>query len=478
MLLGDPKKAVIRLSIPMVVAMSVQMLYNLIDAVWVAGKGPEALSAVGFFFACSLFIIAIATGIGVGGGAVISQFIGARDSKKADTAAVYTLAIMAVSSVIITALGLVFAEPLFRFMGASTSLDRTLSFGRIIFAGTVLSLFAQVGASLLRSEGDARKAMLAMLLTAALNIVLDPFFIYKFNVPLPWGGSILVGFDLDVAGAGYATVLSMAAGCVPIFYWLFIKKSTYLSIDLVKFKPDGKILSTIMRIGIPTALMQLSMSVMMFFITKILSMIGGDAGVAIYTTGWRIVQLAIIPILGIGAAVTAVAGAAYGACEFGKMSVAYYYAIRLGIGICLVLSVLTFVFAPYITKIFTWSPDTAHLVDDITLFLRYMCIFFPATAGGMISSSLFQGTGRGMSSLVVTFLRTLVLAVPLAALLGLGFKMGLEGVYIGIIAANWTASIIGIMWVDFYIRSLKKKASNAQATSTGAGLQPEPEAET
>ncbi len=482
MLLGDPKKAIITLSIPMFVAMSVQMLYNLIDAVWVAGLGQDALSAVGYFFSINLLVISIATGIGVGGGAVISQFIGARNAKKADTAAVYTLIITAVSAVLITVPGILFAEPLFRLMGATTALDRTLSFSRIILSGTILGLFSQVGVAFLRSEGDARKAMSAMLLTAVLNIVLDPFFIYK-DLNLPWGGSLpFEGLGLDVAGAGYATVVSMAAGCVPVFYWLFIKKNTYLSINFRDFKPDSSILKRIFGIGIPTTLMQFSMAVMMFFITMILASINGDTGVAVFATGWRFVMVAIIPILGIGAAVTAVAGAAFGARELGKMSTAYYFAIKIGIGISLALSVLTFVLAPYITRIFTWSPDSALLEDDITLFLRYMCIFFPATAGGMISSSLFQGTGRGVNSLVVTILRTLVIAVPLAALLGLGFKLGMEGVYVGIIIANWTASIVGIVWVHFYIRKLRRGESLVSGerpipAKPVPGLEPETEVE-
>jgi putative MATE family efflux protein len=453
-LLGDPKKAILRLGIPMIVAMSVQTLYNLIDAIWVAGKGPEALAAVGFFFPFTMLIIAISTGIGVGGGAIISQFIGAREPKKADSAAAHSLVIMVICAFVIMIPCLVFAEPIFKLMGAATSLDRTLAFARIIFAGTLFSFFGQVGTSLLRSEGDSKRVMIAMLLTAILNIVLDPFFIYKFNVPLPGGSIVSIGLDLDVAGAGYATLISMIAGSALGFYWLFIKKNTYLTISFKNFRFDGKITGAIVRIGVPTALMQLSMSIMMFLITVILAVIGGDTSVAVFSTGWRIVMVAILPILGIGAAVTAVGGAAFGAREYGKLNTAYYYALRLGTLICLGFSVFTFVFAPLISRMFTWSPDTAPLIDKITLFLRYMCLFFPATAGGMIASSVFQGVGKGLNSLVVTILRTLVIAVPLAAILGIVFNLKMEGVYIGIIAANWTSSIIAVIWAHLHIRKL------------------------
>jgi putative MATE family efflux protein len=459
-LLGDPKKAIIKLSLPMFVAMSIQTIYNLVDAIWVAGKGEAALSAVGFFFPFTMLLMSVANGLGIGGGAVISQAIGARDAKKADSAAAHTLIIMLFLSLTMTVPLFFFAEPLYRLMGAASSLQETLSYSRIMFAGIALIFFTQVGMSLLRSEGDARKVMIAMLIGCLLNIALDPIFIYSFHIRIPGLGpnaaSTALGLGLGVAGAAYATVISIAVSSVLLCYWLFVQRKTYLAIHFRGFRFNSAITRKIIAIGVPTMLMQMSMSLMMFAVTKIITRISGDAGVAVFSTGWRVVQVATLPILGIGAAVIAVVAAAYGARALDKLSVAKNYALKVGVGLELVLGAATFLFAPYITRIFTWSAETAHLTGDIATMLRYLCIGYPATAIGMLTSSFFQGVGRGLYSLIITIARTLLIAIPLAAILGLASGLGMSGVYLGFVIAGWTASLISLVWAQAFIRKLRR----------------------
>jgi len=461
-LLGDPKKAIIKLSLPMFVAMSIQTIYNLVDAIWVAGKGEAALSAVGFFFPFTMLLMSVANGLGIGGGAVISQAIGARDAKKADSAASHTLIIMLFLSLTMTIPLFFFAEPLYRLMGAASSLQETLSYSRIMFAGIVLIFFTQVGMSLLRSEGDAKKVMIAMLIGCLLNIALDPIFIYSFHIRIPARGpnvastAIALGLGLGVAGAAYATVISIAVSSVLLCYWLFVQRKTYLTIHFQGFRFNSAITRKIIAIGVPTMLMQMSMSLMMFAVTKIITRISGDAGVAVFSTGWRVVQVATLPILGIGAAVIAVVAAAYGARALDKLSVAKNYALKVGVGLELVLGAATFLFAPYITRIFTWSAETAHLTGDIATMLRYLCIGYPATAIGMLTSSFFQGVGRGLYSLIITIARTLLIAIPLAAILGIVSGLGMSGVYLGFVIAGWTASLISLVWAQAFIRKLRR----------------------
>ena len=464
-LLGDPKKAIIKLSIPMFVAMSIQTIYNLVDAIWVAGKGESALSAVGFFFPFTMLLTSIATGLGIGGGAVISQAIGARDARKADSAASHTLIIMLFLSVLITIPLFLFAEPLFRLMGATSSIQETLAYARIMFAGIALIFFTQVGMSLLRSEGDANRVMIGMIIGCVLNIGLDPIFIYRFDIPIPEvpAGligvgrgitSISIGLGLGVAGAAYATIISIAVSSILLFYWLFVQRKTYLAIHFRGFQFDSAITKKIIAIGVPTMLMQMSMSLMMFGVTSIITRVSGDAGVAVFSTGWRVVQVATLPILGIGTAVIAVVGAAYGARAFDKLSVSKNYALKIGVGLELVLGAATFIFAPYITRVFTWSAKTAHLVDDIATMLRYLCFGYPATAIGMLTSSFFQGVGKGLYSLIVTIIRTLIIVIPLAAILAITFGMGMNGVYLGFVIAGWAASLFSLVWAQAFLRKL------------------------
>jgi putative MATE family efflux protein len=440
----------------MFIAMSIQTIYNLVDAIWVAGKGESALSAVGFFFPFTMLLMSISTGLGIGGGAVISQAIGARDAKKADSAAAHTLVIMLILAVAMTVPLFLLAEPLYRLMGATSSMQDTLDYSRIMFAGILLIFFTQVGMSLLRSEGDANKVMIGMIIGCVLNIGLDPLFIYKFKVPLraaPAGFSF--GLGLGVAGAAYATVLSIAVSAALLLYWIFVQRKTYLAIHFRGFRFDAAITGRIAAIGVPTMLMQMSMSLMMFGVTSLITRISGDTGVAIFSTGWRIVQVATLPILGIGAAVTAVAGAAYGARAFDKLSVAKNYALKIGVGLELILGAATFLFAPYITRVFTWSAQTSHLIGHIATMLRYLCFGYPATAIGMLTSSFFQGVGKGLYSLIVTVTRTLLIAIPVAAILGIGFGLGMNGVYLGFLIAGWTASLIALLWARAFLRKVR-----------------------
>jgi len=457
-LLGDPRKAILKLSVPMFVAMSIQTIYNLVDAIWVAGKGEAALSAVGFFFPFTMLLMSISTGLGIGGGAVISQAIGARDAKKADSAATHTLVIMLILAVLMTIPLFLFAEPLYRLMGATSSIQDTLAYSRVMFAGILLIFFTQVGMSLLRSEGDANKVMIGMIIGCVLNIVLDPVFIYRFDLPIhgPSGTSVSMGLGLGVAGAAYATVISIGVSSLLLLYWIFVQRKTYLAIHFRGFRFDSAITRRIMAIGVPTMLMQMSMSLMMFGVTSIITRISGDAGVAVFSTGWRVVQVATLPVLGIGAAVTAVAGAAYGARAFDKLSVAKNYALKIGVGLELVLGAATFIFAPYITRVFTWSPETSHLIDDIAAMLRVLCFGYPATAIGMLTSSFFQGVGKGLYSLVVTITRTLLIAIPMAAILGVALGLGMNGVYLGFLIAGWAASLFALVWAQAFIRKVRR----------------------
>ncbi len=465
-LLGDPKKAIIELSIPMFVAMSIQTIYNLVDAIWVAGMGEAALSAVGFFFPFTMLLISISTGLGIGGGAVISQAIGARDARKADSAAAHTLILMLLLAVLMTIPLFIFAEPLYRLIGAGSSIRETLSYSRVMFAGIVLIFFTQVGMALLRSEGDAKKVMIGMIIGCVLNIGLDPIFIYKFDIGLGRGAApVSIGLDLGVAGAAYATVISIAVSAILLIYWLFIQRKTYLAIHFRGFRFDPEIMKRIIAIGVPTMLMQMSMTLMMFSVTSIITRISGDTGVAIFSTGWRIVQVATLPILGIGAAVTAVAGAAYGARAFDKLSTAKNYALKIGAGLELVLGALTFIFAPSITKVFAWSAQTEHLVDDIATMLRYLCFSYPATAIGMLTSSFFQGVGKGLNSLVVTVTRTLLIVIPVAAVLGIVVGLGMNGVYLGFVIAGWTAALFASVWAQAFIRKLRSSPGPSPLTA-------------
>jgi len=441
-LLGDPKKAILTLSLPMIVAMVVQTLYNLINRIWVSGLGTDASAAVGFAFPLLFMGTALATGLGVGGGSAISRKIGAKDKVGGDNAAVHTLILMIIAALAYAIPLFVFAEDIFRLIGAGDATATASLYARIIYSASVISFFTSIATALLRSEGDAKRSMLAMILGGILNAVLDPIFIYVFG----WG----------VPGAAIASVVSMSVSALLLFYWLFFKKNTYLSLHFQGFHFDRHIIKDILTVGFPASLLQLSMAIMLFLMNIIVEYISGTDGVAVFSAGWSVAMTASMPLLGMATAVVSVSGATYGAHDYYKLDVAHLYALKIGILIETSIAIATFIFAPVITQAFTTSPDMVHLGDDITTFLRIICIYYPATAFGMLSSSLFQGVGKGLYSLIVTLLRTIILIIPLAWFFGIDLGWGLPGAWWGLVLANIIGSAITFIWAKLYVNNLLK----------------------
>jgi putative MATE family efflux protein len=444
-LLGDPKKAIRTLSWPMIIAMTVQTLYNLVDAIWVSGLGSDALAAVGFVFPLLFMGIAIATGLGVGGGSAISRKIGAKNKKDADNAAEHTMILMVVLAILYAVPLFIFSDDIFQAIGAGRTTATASLYARIMYSATLISFFSFIANAILRSEGDAKRAMLAMVLGGVLNVVLDPIFIYLLHLGVP--------------GAAWASVVSMSVSGLLLFYWLFLKRNTYVAFRFRDFHFDTSIMKDILLVGLPASVMQLSMSIMMFMMNIIVENVGGLDGVAVFSAGWRVATMASMPLLGMATAVVSVTGAAYGARTYEKIDVAHIYALKIGIIIETSIAVATFISAPVITAAFTQSADTARIGNEITTFLQIICIFYPATAFGMLSSSVFQGVGKGINSLITTILRTIVLIVPLAWLFAVLFGWGLVGAWWGLVIANIIGGAITYIWVKIYVNKLLKTPS-------------------
>ena len=439
-LLGDPKKAIMKLSVPMIIAMSIQTLYNLVDTLWVSGLGSDALASVGFVFPFIFLAMAIATGIGIGGGSAISRKIGAKNKAGADSVAAHTIVIMVIASFLFMIPVLVFAEPLFAMMGAGRTTAMAATYAQIFVAGSLFLFFSFAANSILRAEGDAKRVMFAMIFGGVLNVILDPIFIYSFG----WG----------VPGAAWATVLSMAISSILLLYWMFWKKDTYVSISLKGFRFDTTIIKDIFQVGLPASVMQVSMSIMMLIMNLIVVSVGGIDGVAVFSAGWKVATMATMPLLGMATAVVSVTGAAYGARALKKLDVSHLYAIKIGIVIEVAIASATFVLAPFIAAAFTQAEGSVRIADDITIFLQIICIFYPASAFGILSSAVFQGIGKGINSLIVTIIRTIIFIPPLAWLFSTTFHLGLPGAWWGLVTANILGGAITFLWVKLYIKKL------------------------
>jgi putative MATE family efflux protein len=441
-LLGDPKKAIVQLSIPMVIAMSVQTIYSLVDTYWVSGLGANALAAMGFVFPFFFISMALSNGLGIGGGAAISRMIGARNKAGADNVAVHTMIIMTLLSILFTIPFYVFAPQIFTLVGAGITTGLAVEYSRAIFLGSIVIFFSNVANSILRSEGDSKRAMQAMIIGGVLNIFLDPIFIYSLN--------------MGIAGAAWATVLSIAISSLLMANWLFFKKNTYVSFNFKDFHFERNIVKEIVNVAFPASAQQLSMSLSMIFLNSIIVLVSNTDGVAVYATGWRVATIAMAPLMGIATAVISVTGAAIGARDYIKAKEALSYSTKLGFLLECGIGALMFIFATQIASVFTQSQGSAHITADLAHFLRLMCLFYPTAALGFFSSSFFQGAGKGMNALIATLLRTIVFTPIFAALLAFTFNMGQEGAWWGMVIGNGIGSLLMYIWAGYFLRTLLK----------------------
>jgi len=439
-LLGEPKTALLRLALPMIMAMFFITLYNVVDAFWVAGLGPVALAAVGYVFPFQFAIMGIGNGIGIGGGSAVSRLIGMNEKERAENTAMHTILIMIVSSVLITIPLYIASAPIFELMGASEAAAGAAAYGSIIFLGTPIIIFSGVGYSLLRAEGDAKRAMYAIIAASLLNIVLDPIFIYTF--------------DMGVAGAAWASNLAMLIPCLMMIWWMGIKKNTFVRLSVSSFHADRMILHDILNVGIPASAENLAIAVKTFALNLILTLVAGTAGVAILTAGWRVVCIALIPLVGIATAVVSVVGAGYGARVYGNIRIAHLYSIKIGLAISVCITVAIIALAPEIAGVFTATPGGAAITGDLILFLLIVSLFFPSIPFGMFSTSLFHGVGKGTTALFLSMLRALILNIIFSWFFAVTLGMGIAGVWWGLVAGNYAGDGIAFIWAWLYTKHL------------------------
>lgn len=432
-LLGEPKRAILKISIPMIIGMLFQTLYNIADGFWVAGLGADQLAAVGLFFPFFIIIMAIGAGIGVGGSSAISRRIGEQNKIDADNTAVHTIVIGIIVALLFSLPVLPFVDTIFTMISGNGSVaDMAADYATILFTGAIALIFSNIANAILRGEGDAKRAMYGLIVGSGLNIVLDPIYIY--------------GFNLGVIGAALATVTSMIVSSILFIYWLFIKQDTYVDITLADFTPQKKIVKEIFSVGLPSSLAQLSMSIAIIFLNIIVIAVGGTDGVAVFTSGWRIIMLGVIPLFGLAIGITAVSGAAYGARDKEKLNTAFHFAVKIGVLLEFILGIVIAVFAPQVSLIFTYSEGAARISSELIVFLRITAIFYPTVPLGIITASMFRGVGKGTRSLIATILRTVFLQLPMVYILGITLGFGLRGVWWGIVLGNGVAGVIIFLW--------------------------------
>lgn len=436
---GEPEIAVKKLAIPIMISMILTALYNIIDGIWVAGLGPTAIAGIGFVTPIFMVLNGASVGLGNGATSSIARFIGAKNHEMADKSATHSLYIFFIASIILTIVLLLVQEPLLRSYGATgQTLNEAVSYATPMFLGLIAFMFSNGCSGILRGEGDMKRAMYVVVATVILNAILDPLFIYTLG--------------LGSAGASLATIVSSAISALIMLYWILIKKDTYVNVNLKNFRFETHLTKDILKVGIPSSLDMLIMAIAMSIYLIIISQVGGDYGIATFTSGQRLYLFAIMPLTAIGSAVIAVSGSAFGAKNGDYLSRAHKYGSKFGLALGTVITLVLVVFATPLSTIFAYTPETANLVPGIALYLQVACPTLILTGIGIPSSFFYQGIGKGIYSLMFTILREIIFVVPLIILFVYVIHLDLLGIWLGLCIGRALASIINYIFARYEVK--------------------------
>lgn len=392
-------KLLMKLALPTVVAQLINMLYNIVDRIYI-GHIPEvgaaALTGVGVCMPLILIVSAFAALVGCGGAPRASIFMGKKDKESAEKTLGNCFTLQIIISIILTMILLVWNRDLLMAFGAS---ENTVEYGvrymRIYALGTIFVELTLGMNTFITAQGFARTGMLSVLIGAATNIILDPIFIF--------------GFDMDVQGAALATIISQALSCIWVVMFLCGKK-TFLKIKRRNLGLTPQIIMPCLALGVATFIMQASESVISVCFNSSLQKYGGDIAVGAMTILTSVMQFAMLPLQGLGQGAQPIISYNYGASDGGRVRSAFKLLLKLSLGYSVFLWVLVMLVPGGFAAMFTSDPQ---LMEYTRTALRiYMAVMF--LMGIQVACQMtFNALGKATESIVVAVTRKFILLIPL-----------------------------------------------------------------
>jgi len=434
---------VIRYSLPTMAGMLINALYNVVDRFWI-GKlpGTAALTGVGVVMPIMNIIMAFAQLVGIGTATNISIKLGQNDKAGAQRVLNNALVLSTIFSVIISILGVIFAPQIMRLVGASDeTLPYALDYGRIIVGFSIFQMTSFSMNHAIRATGNPTRFASTQFLGAAVNMVLDPIFIFTFN--------------MGAAGAAIATVIAQFASAVWIFSYYF-GKNTQLRFKFSDMKIDMRIVKAIFAIGLSPFLMQVSGAFVNGVLNNTLATYGniaygpggGDLSIGAMALITSIAMLILMPVIGINQGTQPIIGFNYGRRDYRRVKGAYTWACIYGTIICTLGWIAVQFYAPVLVSIFSTEVD---LVEITSRGMRTYLFCLPVIGYQAQSSNFFTAIGRAKLSIFVSALRQIIILIPLYIILPQFF--GLFGIwYAGPIADFFAAALAGI----FIVKEFKK----------------------
>jgi len=434
----DPFKSMWRLAVPIMIGMGIQTLYTIIDMIFIGRLGGDAIASVAFNMPIFFFVMGLSFGLGNGVTASIARFIGSNDKVNADNSAEHAVAMASAISLILTVSGLLFGKQILLFIGCTNDiLPLAWDYLKVSCYGISFGVFSGFFRSILAGEGEMKLPMVVAGLGTVLNTILDPIFIFYM--------------DLGVAGAAWATTISQIIVCLVFIYMLFVKNHTYVRFKLKDFSFSSYIIYDIIKVGIPVSMSMVVMALGQLVFNRLLVNFSTDA-VAAYQIGGRVDMIVFLPIFGIASALTTIVGMFYGADEFEKIKSISLYGIKSSFLITTICSFFLFIFAPTVVKVFTMDTVIQKISID---YLRTISFLFPFISIGLTIGRILQGLGRGMPSLIITIVRVIGLAGPLAYFFTFVLDKPVEWIWYSMFISGIFATIISITWITVAFRKFK-----------------------
>ena len=426
------KRLVPKISLPIMVSMLVQALYNVVDSIFVSRYDPNCLTAVSLAYPIQMLMMAVSVGMGVGINSLISRKLGERRSEEARTAAWNGLFIELAGCLLFITVGVCFAGQCMGLV-VSPNLQNAETIRQLgtVYLGTVTSWSAGVFMAILfermlQATGNTLLSMATQMTGALVNIILDPILIFGYL------GCPAMG----VQGAAVATVIGQFCSAALGFTFNQLKNPE-LRLRLSECRLDANLLKGILAVGLPSTMMQTMASVMNVGLNALLSGFAqGNAAVNVLNVYFKLQSFVFMPVFGLGSGMVAIVGYNFGARLKDRVHEAVRVALTWALSILAVGMILFLTVPEHLMRLF--EPEEA---SEITLAmtsmgvvaLRTICLHFPLAAVGITLSNVFQAIGRGLYSLIISLCRQLVVLLPAAWLLGTAF---------GTVDAVWWAFII------------------------------------
>lgn len=399
----------LKLSLPSIIGLVLQMTYSLTDSFFVAlWIGDKAIAALAVAFPIQLVMVAFAQGFGIGGATLVGRYLGSRDIDSANVALKNTLILTGGASLGLSALALFFLPSIVSFLGASSqSLPMAISYSSVVLLGSPFLSFSIATNSVARAEGQAAVAMKTLAISSLVNAVLDPIFIKTMG--------------MGVSGAAWATVISQAGSA--LWMGFYLAKNSSLSFTRPYFKVNLTTIGEIVSIGSSAFVRQGAGSISTAFLNRLLAALGGDPAVAAMGILGRITTFAYMPLFGLIQGMMPIVSHNVGAAADCRVLRAINLSIVWGTIVCLAGAVPLAITPGPILACFS-SGDTLRIAIEAS---PYMAMSMPLAGFQVVLSGTYQAIGRGKTAFLLDLTRRILVLVPLAWSLSLFY--GVVGIF-------------------------------------------------